>query len=187
MAIWNRSLLNPATANIVASRFEKELEKRLRQQELERERNSSEAKRCADERSKLSDEAEKIVDAIASVGHSPALLERLKNVEAKIAQLQAIQAHKPRSVQAVATEGREFVMKSLMDTRELLYTSVQSVKHKLAQHVGRLTLTPTDAGDGFEVRGNWTLLPEQQRVNYVVARDGFEPPTPAFSGLRSTN
>jgi hypothetical protein len=68
--------------------------------------------------------------------------------------------------------GREFVIKSLMDTRELLYTSVQSAKHKLAQHVGRLTLTPTGAGDGFEVRGNWTLLPEQQRVNYVVAREG---------------
>ena len=32
--------------------------------------------------------------------------------------------------------------------------------------------------------------PEKDRVCYgieVVARDGLEPPTPAFSGLRSTN
>jgi hypothetical protein len=98
-----------------------------------------------------------------------------------------MKTEKPKSVQAVAAEGREFVMRSLMDMRGLLYSSVQRAKHKLSEHVGQLTFTPTASGDGFEVKGDWKLLPEGQRVIYVVARDGFEPPTPAFSGLRSTN
>ena len=31
--------------------------------------------------------------------------------------------------------------------------------------------------------GNWRLLPEEECVISMVARDGIEPPTPAFSGL----
>jgi hypothetical protein len=39
----------------------------------------------------------------------------------------------------------------------------------------------------YEVTGDWELLPEKKCVILMVARDGIEPPTPAFSGLRSTS
>jgi len=57
---------------------------------------------------------------------------------------------------------------------------------------------PCAARDGGQFRGplsrddntpyrhrTWKLLPEKQCVISMVARDGIEPPTPAFSGLAS--
>ncbi len=45
-------------------------------------------------------------------------------------------------------------------------------------------MTPVqhDSGPVFEVSGAWKLTPDSN-VMPVVARDGIEPPTPAFSGL----
>ena len=50
-------------------------------------------------------------------------------------------------------------------------------------------LTPgkRDGEEVHEVSGEWELLPEKKCVILLVARDGIEPPTPAFSGLRSTS
>jgi hypothetical protein len=65
----------------------------------------------------------------------------------------------------------------------------QKAKVKLAQHIKELVLTPKER-DGkwvYEVTGDWELLPEKKCVILLVARDGVEPPTPAFSGLRSTS
>ena len=47
-----------------------------------------------------------------------------------------------------------------------------------------LVLTPKETEDGkvYEVTGEWQLLPEKKCVILVVARDGVEPPPPAFSG-----
>ncbi len=38
----------------------------------------------------------------------------------------------------------------------------------------------------YAVKGDREPLPEKVCVIWVVARDGIEPPTPAFSGPRST-
>ena len=79
-------------------------------------------------------------------------------------------------------------MKSVLDLKSLLRTVTQKTKVKLAQHVKELVLTPgkRDGEDVYEVSGEWELLPEKKCVILLVARDGIEPPTPAFSGLRST-
>jgi hypothetical protein len=47
------------------------------------------------------------------------------------------------------------VMRSLMDMRSLLYNSVQRAKHKLSQHIGQLSFTPTASGRWF--RCEWRL------------------------------
>jgi len=53
-----------------------------------------------------------------------------------------------------------------------------------AKHLPRVVLNPVekDGGPVFEVSGSWTLVPHDDAL-LVVARDGIEPPTPAFSGL----
>ena len=71
----------------------------------------------------------------------------------------------------------------------LLRTVVDKARIELAQHISELVLTPkqTEAGPVYEVTGDWKLLPEKKCVIWLVARDGIEPPTPAFSGPRSTS
>ena len=62
-------------------------------------------------------------------------------------------------------------------------------RRSTGQHVKELVLTPgkRDGEEVYEVSGEWELLPEKKCVILLVARDGIEPPTPAFSGLRSTS
>jgi hypothetical protein len=115
----------------------------------------------------------------------------LAEVEAKIQDAdRRMEAYKAPN-QKISAEGvREYVTKALLDLRSLLHTVVDKAKLKLAQHVGELVLTPreTEAGGRvYEVTGTWRLMPEKECVISMVARDGIEPPTPAFSGLRSTS
>jgi hypothetical protein len=62
---------------------------------------------------------------------------------------------------------------------------VEIARNALRKHVGRLVLTPTVTQDGrklFRVSGNVNLLPDARESGMLlVARDGIEPPTPAFS------
>ena len=57
----------------------------------------------------------------------------------------------------------------------------------MAKHVRPLVLTPEDTPTGplFAVTGGVHVPLSNECVMPVVARDGIEPPTPAFSGLRS--
>ena len=57
-------------------------------------------------------------------------------------------------------------------------------KAALQTHMGQLILTPkgTQKGPVFGVSGAIDLLGSKD-VMLVVARDGIEPPTPAFPGL----
>ena len=50
---------------------------------------------------------------------------------------------------------------------------------------GAIVLTPTvqDGRKLYRVSGNVNLLPDVESGMLLVARDGIEPPTPAFSGL----
>ena len=77
-----------------------------------------------------------------------------------------------------------YAFKSVLDLKSLLRTVTQKTKVKLAQHVKELVLTPgkRDGEEVYEVSGEWELLPEKKCVILLVARDGIEPPTPAFSG-----
>ena len=127
--------------------------------------------------------------AIGQMGHSPTLLSRLAEIERELALIdQQIAAQKPPDISVSIGDIRKFVASNITDIRSLLLEVPGKAKQKLMQQVGALTLMPQDtaSGPGFAVTGNWNLLPEECVIQ-LVARDGIEPPTPAFSGLRSTD
>jgi hypothetical protein len=86
-------------------------------------------------------------------------------------------------------EARQFVYTSVLRIKDLLRGEATTLKAVFARHIGQLTLIPkqTPEGSVYEVSGAMDLLPTNNDVMQVVARDGVEPPTPAFSGLRTTS
>ena len=59
----------------------------------------------------------------------------------------------------------------------------------LQKHIPQLVLTPVEheGKPVYRVSGEMDISGDAKCVMEVVARDGLEPPTPAFSGPRSTN
>jgi chromosome segregation ATPase len=166
------------------ARFQEELKKRL----AEIERQTTRLPDVSHERRQLQTKAQHLTDAIANTGHSPALLSKLGEVEADIAKLdRQIDLHKPINIATTVGEMREFVSRNLINLRSLLHEDASRAKTALSRHIGQLVLKPkqTPSGPLYEVSGGLSLL--AQDVMPVVARDGIEPPTPAFSGLRSTS
>ncbi len=85
---------------------------------------------------------------------------------------------------------RKFVAEKALDLQGVLRADITAARQALAKHIKRkLVLTPKETLDGpvLEVSGDMDLFGGDERVMQLVARDGIEPPTPAFSGLRSTN
>ena len=73
----------------------------------------------------------------------------------------------------------------MTNLRGLLHAHAEIAKPAILKHIKQLTLTPKRLPSGYavyEVNGSLELAP-QDDVMPVVARDGIEPPTPAFSGL----
>jgi site-specific DNA recombinase len=144
----------------------------------------------------LQAKADRLGAAIADAGHSPTLLSSLAAVESQLDLLdQQIKAHRPVVLEFTLAEVEEFVSKNLLQLRSLLASDPTAAKTALGQHIKTLVLTPRQMATGpvFEVSSAFDLLPNGSSstagsdVMLVVARDGIEPPTPAFSGLRSTD
>ena len=85
----------------------------------------------------------------------------------------------------------DYATKSMLHMRSLFRNTLEisRAKLELSQHLTTLVLTPKQGEQGpfYEVTGDWNLLPDERCVILMVARDGIEPPTPAFSGPRSTS
>jgi hypothetical protein len=79
------------------------------------------------------------------------------------------------------------VNEELSDLPRLLRSNLARSKAYLQSRLTGVTLAATDEGTGWNVDGEWNLLPDKVDVVEMVARDGIEPPTPAFSGPRSTS
>jgi hypothetical protein len=92
---------------------------------------------------------------------------------------------------------REHVTKEPLGFKESLLgpgseADMARAKTALSKHIGKLVLTPAirDGRQVYKVTGNITVPPDggaEKCRKQLVARDGIEPPTPAFSGLRSTS
>jgi hypothetical protein len=127
------------------------------------------------ERQGLEGKADRLADAVAEMGHSPALLAKLREVDDQIAVLdQRINEHKPLDLTTTVAEMREFVLQNVMQLRSLLREDASKSKAALARHIGQLKLTRRETQDGpqYEVSGAVELL----NTNYVmpvVARDGY--------------
>jgi site-specific DNA recombinase len=135
----------------------------------------------------LRGEARRLADAIAEIGHSPTLIERLRAVESAINKMET-QRLEARAAYREPSFGslRRFVMEQVSALPELAQSDPERAKAALARHMPSIVLTPSER-DGrpvFEASGAWELAPGNDAM-LMVARDGIEPPTPAFSGLDS--
>jgi site-specific DNA recombinase len=181
LAALEQRLANPQMIEYTLARFQEELQKRLA--EIQRQTTGLEDVRR--ERRQLQTQAERLTDAIADAGYSPALLSKLGEVEAKIAGLDRhMEAYKPMDIATTVGEIRDFVYRNLINLKGLLHEDASRSKAAFARHIGQLVLKPkqTPSGPIYEVSGGLDLLAGED-VMPVVARDGIEPPTPAFSGM----
>ena len=80
---------------------------------------------------------------------------------------------------------KKFVESEVANLLAVLKATPETTKSALPNHLKELTLTPTvvEGKQLYAVTGAVNMAPAQERVMQVVARDGIEPPTPAFSGL----
>jgi site-specific DNA recombinase len=179
-----RRIADPQTMEYILARFQEAFQKR--RAEFQRQAIGLDGLRR--ERGDLQTQAQHLTDAIAAAGHSPALLSKLGDVEARTAEVdRRLEACKPNDFTATAGEIRNFVYRNLMHLQGLFQNAdASTAKMAFSRHIGQLVLKPhqTASGPVYEVSGGVELLAGKE-VMVVVARDGIEPPTPAFSGLRS--
>ena len=172
LAALEQRLVNPQIIEYTLTRFLEELQKRL----VEIQRQAAGVEELRRERRQLQKQVQRLTDAIADAGHSPALLCRLGEVEARIAEIERhIEACKSMDVTTTREEVRDFVYNKLMQLRVLLDGDVTRAKAALSRHIRQLTLTPkqTPSGPIYEVSGGLNLLYREDDVMPVVARDGI--------------
>jgi hypothetical protein len=184
-------ILNPDTIDYAVKRCEEELRKRLT--EMARQGSiptvDSLKKDFEDRKRRQS----KLVEALETNGDITSLTVRLREVEAEIKHIQeAIDAYRPVKLDVTISDIRDHVQKSLLQLQKLLANrgDFARARQALAQHIGKLILTPGMHDDRpvYRVTGRLGVKPDSEKGRMqLVARDGIEPPTPAFSGLRSTN
>jgi hypothetical protein len=96
---------------------------------------------------------------------------------------------RPDDIELEPGQVRDYAVKAMMQIRSNP-NGKRRDRCKECSHetLGRPALPPTmmEGKKLFRVTGG-LQVPGPNGVMQVVARDGLEPPTPAFSGLRSTN
>jgi len=105
-------------------------------------------------------------------------------LEAQIADIdQQLKLCKSTDISSTADNVREFVYRSVFQLQELLRSDPTRLKPVLERYMDQLTLKPVQTSNGtvYEVSGGVNLAPRGNDVMQMVARDGVEPPTPAFS------
>ncbi len=119
------------------------------------------------------------------------LLTKLKVVEVERKAVEAqIAAFRPPNLKVTDQQIRQHLTKALLSLRTMLEgDDVLAARAALQKHIPQLVLTPVEREGKpvYKVSGQMNLAGEEKCVMQVVARDGLEPPTPAFSGPRSTN
>ena len=128
--------------------------------------------------------------AIAATGHSPSLLAQLSSIEAEIAKLddRLTEMNQPRDLALSLEDLRAVLHDRAAEIGSLLRGDVEGARQALDKYVDRLVLTPKRSWMVPFSMYRATLkfsIDTMLRMGYVavvVARDGIEPPTPAFSG-----
>ena len=171
----------------VVQRCEEEVRRRLK--EMERQGAITTLDSLRREQQQLQARAANLMRAIELGSDIPRLVQRFREVEDEIAQLdRAIASHRVVKPKVTAEQVRNRVVKTLMRLRDMLNEQEVAVaRAALRKHVGRLTLTPTvkDGRRVFEVSGNFSPTGDQpDGAMRLVARDGFEPSTSSMPWKR---
>ncbi len=184
LAALEKRVLMPEMIEYALRRFEETLHRRL----AEVRNPHTTVSALEKERVKLQAQARRLAEAIADAGHSPSLLAHLASTEEKLTRVQQqIDSCKAEKFAVNAEEIRKFVIENVTRLRSLLRHDFTKARTALMSHVKPLVLTPQESPDGplYAVSGNIDLPVSTGSVMQMVARDGIEPPTPAFSGLES--
>lgn len=142
-------------------------------------------------RDDLQAQVDRLTDAIATTDGMAVLVAKLKAVDTERQTVESqIAAYHPMDLKVTDQQVRQHVNKTLLTLRTLLDgDNVLAARAALQKHIPQLVLTPVEReGEPiYKVSGGVNLDGESKCVMQMVARDGLEPPTPAFSGPRSTN
>jgi site-specific DNA recombinase len=189
LAEIEQRVFRPGIIDHLIQRCEDELQRRLK--EIERQGANPSLEVLRRERAGHQLEADRLAEAIGMGGNLRSLVQRLSIVEAEVTRLDSTIAGHQRSAPKVPKERiREQVLNTILQLRTTLAEAEISIaRSALLKHMKKIVLTPTiqDGRKLFRVSGNVNLGPEAESGMLLVARDGIEPPTPAFSGLRSTD
>ena len=184
-------LLSTEMLQYALARFIDQIQARLKDLEAEMIKAGDGIQGNQRRRAELKGRAKNLADAISTAGPLPSLLSQLAEVEKEIDQIneQLTQSADPGRFRVSVSEIQDFAIRKTMQLKELLATDIKTARVALTKHLGKLSLLPKESPEGplFEVSGDLDILGGDEGVMLVVARDGIEPPTPAFSGLRSTD
>ena len=120
------------------------------------------------ERYELNARGRRLSEAIAMTGHSPFLLEQLKGVDSRLAEIDDRLSSKPIAKLASFTDEqvREFLRKESSDFCEVLTGDPETAKREIRKRIKQLVLTPkpTPNGTVIEVAGDVELFQREDVV-----------------------
>jgi site-specific DNA recombinase len=181
-------LFDPETLNYAVQKIDQAI--KLRIADLQKQAQGSNGDQVRKRREELKSQAARFTEAIGLGGNIPTLVQKLQEIEREAQAIdRAITTQRPRNIELKPDQIRDAVMKTMMSLRSTLNEGDATLaKNALMKHVGRLVLTPTmkEGKKFFRVTGG-VQVTGPNGVMQVVARDGIEPPTPAFSGLLTDN
>ena len=176
LAKLQAEVLQPEVVAYTLDRFEMELLQAL-------DNLGGELEQMRQRKAKLEAKIQELTRALED-GYSPALTTQLAEREKEIAAItDRLLASQPDSVRVKLKDLRGFVTSRLSDLRGLLNSDVMTAKTELSRHVKAIYLHPDHSKRTYTVSGTLDLLGV---AKWSMPGDGVEPPTPAFSGLRST-
>jgi site-specific DNA recombinase len=177
-------LLDPVILDYAVEKIEQVVKARIA--DVQRQAQSPNGDATRNRRDDLKTQATRLTEAISLGGTLQPLVQKLQEIEKEAAEIDRVVAlHRPRNMELKPGQVRDAVVKTMMNLRSALGEGdVTLAKNALMRHVGRLVLTPTtmEGKKLFRVTGGVQVAGANE-VMQVVARDGLEPPTPAFSGL----
>jgi len=179
-------ILSPTVLNSVVERCEAELKRRLA--DMERQGTIASVESLKKDLEEQKRRQANLIEAIETAGDINSLTERLRAVETEISRIQrAVADYRLVRLEDTLKGLRQHVTKAMFGLRESLATSADGdftrAKEALARHIGRLVLTPEmrDGRPVYKVTGNISVPDDTDRCRMqLVARDGIEPPPPAF-------
>jgi hypothetical protein len=105
----------------------------------------------------LEREVANLAQVVAQRGFSPALRAALVTREREISDITAkLLESRPDSLRVKLRNIRGFVVQNMRDIREIVNSDTTRTRAMFAQHIERITLTPT--GERFVASGTWNLL-----------------------------
>ena len=185
LSALERRIFQPDLLNTIIGKVQSQVAQRLH--ELEREGTLASIDGLKRKQQDLLAEAGNLAVAIGRAPNMDPLLKRLDDVEHERQTIEAqLATFRPVDLKVTEEQVRQHVTKNLLVLRSLLDADdVARTRAALQKHIPQLVLTPAmrEGLPVYEVSGEMDLVGDADKcVMQVVARDGLEPPTPAFSG-----